>query len=191
MLTVSSCYSSCGEKGTGTGTVCGMGTWTSRRRRRTRTRTCPGTCHTTHSWSGRRSCANTLSGTWGEERDSSAPSPPCAQHQVVLGNRDPHPPQSTQGEPGYGNTCPSLPGDAKAPQRHCSAWPQHLQPAGSSLPRHSLQRARNRHRGAIQRGHSPTRTHRDQGCCTQLHVVGCSCLPGDSGSGWHCPRGHF
>lgn len=141
VLTVSSCYSSCGEKGTGTGTVCGTGTWTSRRRRRRRTRTCPGTCHTTHSWSGRRSCANILSGTCGEERDSSAPSPPRAQHQAVLRNKEtsilPRAPstsrthQHPQGEPGYGNACPSLPGDAKAPQRHCSARPQSLQGAAS------------------------------------------------------------
>lgn len=29
-----------------------------------RMRTCPGTCHMTHSWSGKKSCGNILSGTF-------------------------------------------------------------------------------------------------------------------------------
>lgn len=45
-----------------------------------RMRTCPGTCHMTHSWSGKKSCGNILSGTWGKERHSSVLSPPRAQH---------------------------------------------------------------------------------------------------------------
>lgn len=45
-----------------------------------RMRTCPGTCHMTHSWSGKRSCGNILSGTWGKDRHSSLPSSPHAQH---------------------------------------------------------------------------------------------------------------
>lgn len=62
-LTFCACYSSCGVRGSGTG--CGTWTWTSRRTLMMRMRTCPETCHTTHSWSGRRSCGNVWSGTWG------------------------------------------------------------------------------------------------------------------------------
>ena len=49
-----------------------------------RMRTCPGTCHMTHSWSGRRSCGNSWSGTWGKERHSSVLSPPHTQHHKGL-----------------------------------------------------------------------------------------------------------
>lgn len=75
-LTFSACYSSCGVRGSGTG--CGMWTWMSRRMLMMRMRTCPGICHMTHSWSGRRSCGNILSGTWEKERHISVLSPPHA-----------------------------------------------------------------------------------------------------------------
>lgn len=59
--------------------------------------------------------------------------------------------------------------------RHCRDIARHgSKPCslkGAASHQHSLQRARNGHWGTTQRGHRPARTHRDQGCCTQPHVV--------------------
>jgi len=148
MLTFSACYSSCGARGSGIGTGCRMWTWMSRRTLMTRMRTCPGTCHKTHSWSGRRSCGNILSGTWGMERHSSVPSPPRAQHleapekkktftlpkvhSTLLG-QSPSP-----GELGCGNLCPSLPGAATAPEMLLHLAPNNGVKREQTDTRHSL-----------------------------------------------------
>lgn len=93
--------------------------------RRRKRRTCPWTCHMTHSWSGKMSCGNILSGTWREkERER-------AQHHKALGKEESsilpkHPArhidrthQYLQGEPGCGNICLRLPEGTKALQRCC------------------------------------------------------------------------
>lgn len=115
-LTFSACYSSCVVKGTESETGYEMWTWTSRRMLMMRMRTCAGTCHMTHSWSGRSCYGNILSGTWEEGETQLSAKPPRAQHHKAQDNKKPFvlpkEPSKThpRGELAYGKLCPSLAG---------------------------------------------------------------------------------